>query len=61
MTTTSQNIVNETLTRAAESLDSQAERAENHVAYLREELAKAETTAKQARADASEIRKTLDM
>ncbi|NHT77538.1 hypothetical protein G8E10_17630 [Rhizobiaceae bacterium CRRU44] len=60
MTATSQNIVKETLTRAVESLDREVERHENHANYLREELDKAETAAKQARDDAAEIRKTLD-
>lgn len=57
--TTSQNIVNEVLTVAVERFDREAERNESHAAHLREELSKAETAAKQARADAAEIRKTL--
>ena len=51
--------MNETMKRAAESLDIQAKKHEDHVAYLKDELVKAEAAGKQARADAAEIRKSL--
>lgn len=51
--------MNETLKRAAENLDIQAKKDEDHVIWLKAELVKFEAAAKQARTDAAEIRKSL--